>query len=56
MQKILFVSVGGSYQPIVKAIESLNPQRTVFFCSKGSACPGNRERLNLASNGKALRS
>ncbi len=36
MQKILFVSVGGSYQPIVKAIESLNPQRTVFFCSTGS--------------------
>ena len=36
MKKILFVSVGGSYQPIVKAIESLQPQRTVFFCSTGS--------------------
>ena len=36
MQKILFVSVGGSYQPIVKAIESLQPERTVFFCSTGS--------------------
>ncbi len=36
MQKILFVSVGGSYQPIVKAIESLKPERTVFFCSTGS--------------------
>ena len=37
MKKILVVSVGGSYQPIVKAIESLKPERIVFFCSKGSA-------------------
>ena len=47
MQKILVVSVGGSYQPIVKAIESLNPERTVFFCSTGSLSPGHRERLPL---------
>lgn len=36
MKKILFVSVGGSYQPIVKAIESLQPERTIFFCSSMS--------------------
>jgi CRISPR-associated protein (TIGR02710 family) len=33
--KILLVTVGGSHQPILKAIRTLNPDRVVFLCSGG---------------------
>lgn len=33
---ILFVTVGGSHQPIATAIRSLEPDRTIFICSDGS--------------------
>lgn len=33
---ILFITVGGSPQPIITAIQSLNPDRTVFVCSDGA--------------------
>ncbi len=35
MSKILFVTVGGSFQPIVTAIASLQPQRVIFIASDG---------------------
>ncbi len=35
MPSILIVTVGGSHQPIVTAICSLNPDRVVFICSTG---------------------
>lgn len=35
MSKILLVTVGGSPQPILTAIETLQPERTIFFCSDG---------------------
>jgi hypothetical protein len=35
MSTILLITVGGSPQPIITAIQSLNPDRTVFICSDG---------------------
>lgn len=35
MSKILLVTVGGSFQPIVTAIRSLRPDRVIFICSDG---------------------
>lgn len=35
MSKILIVTVGGSHQPIVTTIRSLQPDRVVFICSDG---------------------
>jgi hypothetical protein len=36
MHKILLVTVGGSAQPILTAIDTLQPDRVIFFCSAGS--------------------
>ncbi len=36
MAKILLVTVGGSPQPIFTAIDTLQPDRTIFFCSEGA--------------------
>jgi CRISPR-associated protein (TIGR02710 family) len=36
MSKILLITVGGSYQPIITAIRTLEPDRVVFICSDGS--------------------
>ena len=36
MQKILIVTVGGSHQPIVTAINTVQPDRVIFICSSGS--------------------
>jgi CRISPR-associated protein (TIGR02710 family) len=36
MLKILLVTVGGSPQPLFTAIEALQPDRTIFFCSDGA--------------------
>jgi len=36
MPRILFVTVGGSPQPIVTSINSLTPDRVIFICSKGN--------------------
>ncbi len=36
MSTILIVTVGGSSQPIVTAIETLQPDRVIFLCSTGS--------------------
>lgn len=35
MSTILFVTVGGSHQPIVTSIKSLKPDRVIFICSDG---------------------
>lgn len=35
MSKILFVTVGGSFQPVITAIHSLQPNRVVFIASDG---------------------
>lgn len=35
MAKILLITVGGSPQPILTAIDALQPDRTIFFCSEG---------------------
>jgi CRISPR-associated protein (TIGR02710 family) len=35
MPKILFITVGGSHQPIITAIRELQPDRVVFLCSDG---------------------
>ena len=35
MSKILFVTVGGSFQPIVTSIRSLQPDRIIFIASDG---------------------
>lgn len=35
MTKILFITVGGSHQPIATSIRSLQPDRTIFICSGG---------------------
>jgi hypothetical protein len=34
--KILFITVGGSFQPIVTSIRNLNPDRVIFICSGGN--------------------
>jgi len=36
MPKILILTVGGSHQPIVTAISSLQPDRVIFICSTGN--------------------
>lgn len=36
MSKILLITVGGSPQPIFTAIDALQPDRTIFFCSDGT--------------------
>ncbi|MDX2255535.1 MAG: TIGR02710 family CRISPR-associated CARF protein [Pseudanabaenaceae cyanobacterium bins.39] len=36
MTKILFITVGGSHQPIATSIKSQNPDRIVFICSDGA--------------------
>lgn len=36
MSKILLITVGGSPQPILTAIETLQPDRVIFICSGGS--------------------
>lgn len=36
MHKILLVTVGGSAQPILTAIDTLKPDRVIFFCTKDS--------------------
>lgn len=36
MVKILLITVGGSHQPIITAIRTLEPDRVVFLCSDGS--------------------
>lgn len=36
MNKILLITVGGSYQPIITAIRELKPDRVIFICSDGS--------------------
>lgn len=36
MPKILLITVGGSPQPIVTSIESLQPDRIIFICSGGA--------------------
>lgn len=33
MQRVLFVTVGGSHQPVVTAIRELRPDRIIFVCS-----------------------
>ncbi|MEN9226894.1 MAG: TIGR02710 family CRISPR-associated CARF protein [Thermostichus sp. HHBFW_bins_43] len=35
MKTVLFVTVGGSPQPIVTAIQTLSPDRVIFICSDG---------------------
>lgn len=35
MPKILFITVGGSHQPIITSIRELQPDRVVFLCSDG---------------------
>jgi CRISPR-associated protein (TIGR03985 family)/CRISPR-associated protein (TIGR02710 family) len=35
MSQILFITVGGSHQPVVTAIETLQPNRAIFICSIG---------------------
>lgn len=35
MSKILLVTVGGSFQPIVTVIRSLQPDRVIFIASDG---------------------
>ncbi|MUH00028.1 hypothetical protein F7734_50245 [Scytonema sp. UIC 10036] len=35
MPKILFVTIGGSFQPIITAIHSLQPDRVIFIASDG---------------------
>lgn len=35
MPKILFVTVGGSFQPIITSIRSLQPDRVIFIASDG---------------------
>ena len=37
MPQILFVTVGGSHQPIVSAISALAPDRVIFICSDGGS-------------------
>jgi len=36
MAKTLIVTVGGSPQPIITAVKTLKPDRTIFLCSEGS--------------------
>ena len=37
MAKTLIVTVGGSPQPIITAVRTLKPERTIFLCSRDSA-------------------
>jgi CRISPR-associated protein (TIGR02710 family) len=36
MSTILFVTVGGTHQPIVTAIDTIKPDRVIFICSDGA--------------------
>lgn len=36
VEKVLFVNVGGSPQPIVVACRKANPERVIFVCSQSS--------------------
>ena len=36
MTKILFITVGGSHQPIITSIKTQKPDRVVFICSDGA--------------------
>lgn len=36
MSKVLLVTVGGAPQPIITSIQTLHPDRIIFFCSTGS--------------------
>jgi hypothetical protein len=44
----LYLTVGGSHQPLVTAIQSLRPQRVVFFCTDRDPAtdqPGSRTQV-----------
>ncbi|MCS6958837.1 MAG: TIGR02710 family CRISPR-associated CARF protein [Pseudanabaenaceae cyanobacterium SKYGB_i_bin29] len=45
MTKVLFVTVGGSPQPIVTAIKSLNPDRVIFICSSNNKGKGSIDQV-----------
>lgn len=42
MAKVLFCTVGGSFQPILKAIEAHRPDRVVFICSEDDPASGKK--------------
>ncbi|TVQ51978.1 MAG: TIGR02710 family CRISPR-associated protein [Spirulina sp. DLM2.Bin59] len=59
MQKILFVTVGGSHQPIVTSIKALEPDRVIFICSDGSRgskpqVVGKDNPCEIRQNGKII--
>jgi CRISPR-associated protein (TIGR02710 family) len=37
VERILLCTVGGSYQPIIQAVQQLSPDLTVFVCSEGKS-------------------
>ena len=47
---LLICTVGGTPQPVVKAIEKIRPGRVIFVCSKDTApeLSGPKPRLNLS--------
>lgn len=48
MKPILACTVGGSHQPIVTAIHTLDPERVVFFCTgtdPSTGKPGSRQQI-----------
>jgi len=53
MTKVLFVTVGGSPQPIVTSITSLKPDRVIFICSETSITQvtGNNKPCELRDKG-----
>lgn len=36
MTKVLFITIGGSYQPVVTSIKTQKPDRIIFICSDGA--------------------
>jgi len=49
----LICTVGGSHQPIVKAINSLTPDKTIFICSEDNE-ETNKKGSYISVNGKGL--
>jgi len=55
MNTILFITVGGSPDPIVTAINDLNPDQVIFICSTGSKGSQSQVESNILSQCRLIK-